>query len=560
MQIETIKNNIEQLILDDNNSVIAISGKWGTGKTYLWSESIKKTNQTELIKNSLYISLFGVKDLEELKIKILLSLQKEDKLKNSQGLFECLFGNKVTAIKNLAFFAIPSVMKDKLIVLDDIERKYKNFDIEEIMGFIDGCIQNYSSRFLLILNIDQLHNEKNEWEIFREKIIDHELILEPSPEEAFEIANLKTNTKYPQEIKQSVEICGVNNIRIIKKAINSVKNLIDHRQDLTSEVINRVIPSTVLLSVIYFKGIQEGPSIEFILKFNSVASLMKSEREKSNPDKEEIEKQKQWSSLLRKLEINSCDEYEGLVVEYLQTGMFNKDKFDQVLNRYDDENDISFANIQKENFFNHQLWHPELSEADLIKEAKNLLKYAHLFDAYTVTIFHETVKEYKNGEKVADQFITTWLSHYKKRDHCNFHYDPDVFGRKLHPKIEKAFQELNLKYNAPISLFEAASNVFYNKGCGDKEQNAMKNSAPDLFITAISSLNGDDLKIFFKQNIDWYLQKDSYVNQFGSGMDNFVEACKTIYKKDKNSRLSKIIINIFRSKKLDNLLSIQNDS
>jgi KAP family P-loop domain len=564
MSTETIKNNIEQLILDDNNSVIALSGKWGTGKTYLWKESIKKTNQNELIKNSLYISLFGVKDVEELKIKILLSLHKDNKLndylKDSQGILEKLFGNKLTAIKNLALFAIPSVMKDQLIVIDDIERKYKKFELEEIMGFIDGCIQNYGSRFLLILNIDQLDDDKNEWEKFREKIIDHELKLETSPAEAFDIANRKANAKYPQEIKQSVEICNVNNIRIIKKAINSVKNIIGHRTDLTKEVINRVIPSTVLLSNIYFKGIEGGPSIEFVLEFNSVVSLMKREPEKNNPDKEYTKKQDQWSSLLRKLEINGCDEYEDLIVQYLQTGIINKNKIDQVLNRYVDEKDINFANIQKDNFVNLHFWHPELSESDLLKEAKNLLKYTHLFDAYTITSLNETVQEYKNGKQIADQFITTWLNHYKKRDHCDFHYELDVFGRKLHPDIEKAFQELNLKYNPPISLFEVASNVFHNRSWGDKERKAMKESTPDLFLKTISSLNGDDLRIFFIQNIDWQLQKDSYVNQFGSGMDNFVEACKTIYKKDKNSRLSKIIINIFRSKNLDNLLSIQNDS
>lgn len=564
MSTETIKNNIEQLILDDNNSVVALSGKWGTGKTYLWSESIKKTNQNDLIKNSLYVSLFGVKDLEELKIKILLSLQKDDKLKDylksSQGILEKLFGNKFTAIKNLALFAIPSVMKDKLIVIDDIERKFKSFEIEELMGFIDECIQNYDSRFLLILNIDQLEDDKKGWEKFREKIIDHELKLETSPAEAFEIANRKINTQYAKEIKQSVEICGVNNIRIIKKAINSFKNLIFHRNDLTSEVINRVIPSTVLLSIIYFKGIEGGPSIEFILKFNSVDSLMKSDREKSDLEKEETKKLNQWSSLLRKLEINSCDEYEDLVVEYLQTGIVNKNKIDKVLNRYTDEKDINFANIQKDKFFNLHFWHLEFSESDLLKEAKNLLKHIHLFDAYTLTSLHETVQEIKNGKKIADQFITTWLSHYKKRDHCDLHYEPDVFGRKLHSDIEKAFQELNLKYNPPISLFEAASNIFHNSSWGDKERIAMKESTPDLFIKLISSLNGDDLKIFFNQNFDWYLQKETYVHHFGSGMDNFVEACKTIYNKDKNSRLSKIIFNIFRSKNLDNLLSIQNDS
>ncbi len=52
MTLESIRINFEQLINDKNNSVIALSGKWGTGKSYLW-KGFKEESTNKLIKNSL---------------------------------------------------------------------------------------------------------------------------------------------------------------------------------------------------------------------------------------------------------------------------------------------------------------------------------------------------------------------------------------------------------------------------------------------------------------------------------------------------------------------------
>lgn len=473
MTIEIIKENLIQLINDDNNSVIALSGKWGTGKTYLWQKIIKEEAKEKLIKDSLYVSLFGVKDIEQLKIRILQNsadfLSTENKVKeavaNAISIGKTVlkkFNKNFDVLDDIALFAVPTLLKKKLLVIDDVERKHEAFDLEEILGFIDEFSQNYKTRFLLILNIDQLAENKEKWEKFREKIIDHELSLEITANEAFNIAIATRKVKYTEIIKKSVELCKVNNIRIVYKIINIVNKLIGHRADLSDAVLNRMIPSVVLLSAIYFKGIEDGPTIDFVLTYNSWDEVIDDINNKAKEPSRESKEFKKWSALLHKLNIHGSDEYERFVVNFLKSGLLKKEDIDVIINRYINEEGAQTVQSKASEFRNKYFWHPELSEDNLLLEAKEILNDVHLLDAYTVTAIFNIVKDFPDGKKLADRFIKKWLNYFCKQAHVNFNYQPDSFGRELHPGIEKIFKELTSKLNPPLSLYEAVSNIYHN--------------------------------------------------------------------------------------------------
>jgi hypothetical protein len=568
MALEIIKSNFEQLINDKNNSVIALSGKWGTGKSHLWNR-FKEESTEKSIKNSLYVSLFGVKDIAQLKVKIIQSAAGDSNTSNivkELGKTAWMEAKKYLktihkgfdALDDIALLAVPLMLRNRFIVIDDIERKHKNLDIEEILGFIDEFTQNYNTRFLLILNIDQLSTDKENWEKFREKIIDHELSLEITPSEAFEIAVQKISSQYALAIKKSVEICKVNNIRVIYKIIRTVNRFIEHRNDLTTEVLDRIIPSTVLLSALHFKGLVNGPSVQFVLEFNTLPYMMLNHNKKQEEETEETKKYKQWSFLLNELKINSCDEYEKMVVAHLRSGLFTMSDVNLIIDRYINEKDVELAKTHAQEFFDKDIWHPELTEAELLEEAKKLSNEIHLLDCYTVTAIFNTVKDYTGGQDIADQMIAIWLDHFNNKDHSEFEgkYELNLFKQELHPDIEKIFQDLRTRLNSPVSLFEVASQISHHSGWGDKETNAMKNSSPTQYIETITNLIGNDLKILLLTNIDMYLNKQTYLAHFGPGMDNFVEACRTIYNQDPNSRISKLIKLVFKDSKIEAKLEI----
>src|SRR5471030_1487399 len=78
MSLAATKLNFEQLIDDRDNGVIALSGKWGTGKSYMWRQ-VQKDSTNDAIKKALYVSLFGVKDIMQLKLRIVQSAIPDSK-------------------------------------------------------------------------------------------------------------------------------------------------------------------------------------------------------------------------------------------------------------------------------------------------------------------------------------------------------------------------------------------------------------------------------------------------------------------------------------------------
>lgn len=274
MSLKSTKEQLTQLLADKDNKVIALSGKWGTGKSHMWNQ-VKASSQDEKVRGALYASLFGLSGMEQVKMKLIQGAVPA--IEANPGLWEgakqtAKAGVKVLegfhkgfgALNELSLVFAPAILRQRLIVLDDIERKHEKLNIDEILGFIDEFTQQHDSRFVLILNSDQLAN-RDVWDTLREKVVDQELRLTTSASEAFDIAFEMTKSAYAEQIRASIETCGITNIRIIRKVIKAVNRILGGRQNLSDSVLWRVIPSTVLLSAIHYKGIEDGPDFNFVL-------------------------------------------------------------------------------------------------------------------------------------------------------------------------------------------------------------------------------------------------------------------------------------------------------
>lgn len=135
------------------------------------------------------------------------------------------FHSSFSALDELSLLAVPYMLKGRFIVIDDIERKHTKLTIDEILGFIDECVQNHECRILLVLNSDKLEDQKL-WGQIREKVVDQEIKLETSPSEAFDIAQKLTPCPWPQQMKLSLEPFQITNIRIIRKVIRAANQLL----------------------------------------------------------------------------------------------------------------------------------------------------------------------------------------------------------------------------------------------------------------------------------------------------------------------------------------------
>lgn len=561
MTLAKCRQNFVAVLAAADNRVIALSGKWGTGKSHLWRE-VQETSTDEKVKGAVYASLFGLGSISELKLKIAQGVVP--KLEAGGALAESIRNGyagvkKVlksvhsgfSALDEFALVVAPMMIKGRFIVIDDIERKHEKLSIDEILGFIDDCVQNLGCRILLILNSDQLEDKKF-WELFREKVIDQELRLDTSPREAFAIAVRLTPTDYAAQIESAVEACQITNIRIIRKVIRVVNNLLANRGELPFSVLNRVIPSATLLSAIHYKCLEDGPDFDFILDFESsyVAKLARDAERRGDEDTPAAKARGRWWLLLDKLGIRGTDEFEALVVDFLKSGLIEGQAVGRIIDRYLTEERELAAREQVHDFFDHCTWHPDITEADLIEEIRTMLPDVGLLDMFAVTSLHDQVVSWAGDSGLAQSLIANWLTEFRRRHppgnelvlESNFNY----FRRPVHPDIMSEIGEMQVRHQSTTTLLDVCRKVAEDRGWGTREAALMKSVTPADYEAAIVAETGANLKLLMLQSMDFLKDRHVYEDQFGGAIQSFVDACREIVAREHGSRIATLIRDLFR--------------
>ena len=149
------------------NYALLISGTWGCGKTFFVKEFIKELEQENKFSkiNAIYISLYGLHDISEIKDKIVLCSIKN---KKAQKIIPYLniglstisdIVSGITNVKN-ADKKIKSIINqiykiDNLVIfIDDIERC--DIDINSILGYINELVEHNGVKAVLIADEEKI--------------------------------------------------------------------------------------------------------------------------------------------------------------------------------------------------------------------------------------------------------------------------------------------------------------------------------------------------------------------------------------------------------------------
>lgn len=554
MSLEETRQNLIQLLGDTDSKVIALSGKWGTGKSHLWRE-VKAASIDPSVSASVYVSLFGMADMNQVKLKAVQSaIPKSDDhpaaleklrtaFKGAKKVLEAVHKG-FSALDEIALLAVPSVLSGKVIVLDDIERKHDKLSIEEVLGFIDEFTQQHGSRFVLVLNDDQLAR-RDVWDTLREKVIDQEIRLLTTPEEAFGIAIRLTPSAYADWIKKAVMVCGVNNIRIIGKVIKAVNRLLGS-QALDESVLARVVPSIVLLVAINFKGIEDGPDFQFVLGTGFGTNWVELLEDKNKEPDEEDKRKGKWRLLLNELGIIACDEFEALVVDFLESGQFEVDAVSTIVKRYANETDAMRAREKANEFMKRLYWEYHLSEAELVEQAKEIIPVAKHLDPYIVTEIQMALSPLPGGKEIGEAVVHGWLDWFRSQEHEEIN-DENPFGKPLHRDIKATFDAINANVQAKATVFEVCKHVAEHSGWGTRHEIAMKAATSADFESTIRSLDVDDLRFFMRRMLEMRRQRSTYDPNFGAATERFVDACRNIANTPEPSRLGSLVQRLFNN-------------
>lgn len=542
-----IEKKFSKILSDNDNKVIAFTGDWGIGKTYFLNEF--KKQHPEEIKESIYISLFGLKDLKQLKLRALRSAIPEY-LQNDRA--SDLFKTIKNAIKNLskglivlddlALLALGDYLQDKVIIIDDIERKNNALDIDEVMGFIDDCINNYQARFILVFNSKKIASEK--YFDYYEKIIDSEIKFKSIPKNSFAIAKKLVsieNDEIHNAIKKAIEICEISNIRIIKKILKII-NSIRKNYPESLNIIDRLVPCCVLYAGIFYKGIPDTPNFERIIELKKIPgklNVLTKNLHKESENKQDDTLVDKYMSLRAELNILFADDFEDIFIDYLKNGDFNKKVFSSWVKIYLRSKKFSKANNLLNDIYNRSLYDRNFSEKELSSLVKKSIDVLSYLDVSGITGLITVLDQ--NNVDFVDQVISAWKNNLNKSSIEEaltlFHIN------EIHPKLKDACVELLSKKSKNSSLIEVIANYQHT----DADIYRFNSASKDEFMNCI--LNSPYLEL---KKLMVNIFKFCHSEAFKNGMDTFFDACRCIYNNEeyKNDKIKKILQLHFKDHKL----------
>lgn len=165
--VEKIIRNIDE----QSYKCILVDGAWGIGKSYMVKKALE-----DMKDRTCFISLFGMDDCQKIYHEVLFQFafrtSRGGKIASSVQNFAKAAGNFCTEVSNVSnalaqaisereLFAMTSekFKKNRIIVIDDLERRKSGLDLEELFGVIEDLKQLNYIKIILIANSKEICNE-----------------------------------------------------------------------------------------------------------------------------------------------------------------------------------------------------------------------------------------------------------------------------------------------------------------------------------------------------------------------------------------------------------------
>jgi hypothetical protein len=315
LNMQDVKKFLDAFLDSPNSGVIAIKGDWGAGKTYFVTHYLqdRPAIASKLVS---FVSLFGLSDIEEIRRRVFPSAISAKKLKEGKkaGWLQRSLGlaRKLPKISDFetALQALEDYYtRDLLIVFDDVERKADSLSLKNFLGLVNFLSEHANCKVIIILNEDQLaDDDKKELGIFREKLIDREVLFAPSY-----LDNAKLFFHDPKLFDRALDVftrAECRNLRVINKCHLAVKEFERELSALDAWRQQAILEQVIVLACLFY---QFGGRVDFSkLQSFYFQSLFTKGEEKETED----------AQILKKIGYISKD-FDEVIISYLQTGLFD---------------------------------------------------------------------------------------------------------------------------------------------------------------------------------------------------------------------------------------------
>lgn len=299
MSVQITKAVLKDFLSNEETSVLALTGAWGTGKTYAWREALLVHKDNIKFKHYCYVSLFGINSMSELRMSLftksvsVATLGKKldlDTINENWGLIAKdwlkgkyeRFGPMMRSLPHGSSVSLglealaATAVRDTLVCFDDFERQ-TTIKAEDVLGLITELREERGCKVALILNAEQL-GAKDAYRAYREKAIDFEVLYAPTVQEAFDLV---FDAAFPSRdlVLRHVVDLGITNVRILRKLQQLITRIVAALGSTHSNVIEASIATTVLLCWCAYAPDVSKPKMEDIENWNKALISFKKEAE-----------------------------------------------------------------------------------------------------------------------------------------------------------------------------------------------------------------------------------------------------------------------------------------
>lgn len=508
-KINIIKNEIRRFLASEEPEVLAIKGNWGVGKTYAWIKFLEEAKSiiNQNLNSYSYVSLFGTNNLDDLKYSIFeQSIDKNiigekpdiDNFKKrvdstwgkGKKLFK-LLGNTpwtrdiVATINSLSFLSI----KKTIVCIDDIERRGRGLEIKDVMGMVSLLKEQKNCKIVMILNDGVLSKvEQKEFDRYREKVIDIELLFDPVPSDCVEIV-LTEDDKLSQKLKERLLTLGIKNIRVIKKIERLARLLNDKlsQREYEDEILHQALSSLVLFAWCYYgeSGGENKPPINWIKDLNEYSDFLHSQDDVS----EEVKK---WKTILDIYKYSRTEKFDLIIFKVVETGYIDETELHHEAERI---NNLIISSKSKGSI--REAWNLLLDsfnndEDDFIQNIfdshKNNIEYISPIDLNSAV---SILLEFDYNEK-AEELLSLYIEVNKN--------DIDAFCLQSHELIHvtnkmiiERFDEIQHSIRPKKSLSETLDFISQMNGWNPEEIEILSKATEDDFYNVFKNTNGPQL-------------------------------------------------------------------
>lgn len=161
----TLQNVLKQFVRNPRHKTLLLKGKWGVGKTHAVRDFL--LGEESPVKTVSYVSLSGVATVADERSLAISGLERDGgqaawaKFTNIAKAATKTFPAGAGAVADVGIDALQGfltnwVIKDAVVVLDDIERKGESLSLSAIFGAVSRLTEIRGAKVIVMMNEDEL--------------------------------------------------------------------------------------------------------------------------------------------------------------------------------------------------------------------------------------------------------------------------------------------------------------------------------------------------------------------------------------------------------------------